>query len=123
MNPENSNSTKPRNGDCRDVIERIFNLYLEGNSYQQISNIFNKEKVLNKSWHDTDIEKIINNRIYMGDYEQYKRIAKKIGRDTVIYMNVVEPIITRAMWEECQKTQGARARHGHDFRINRADLR
>lgn len=38
----------------------------------------------------------------MGDYEQYKRIAKKIGRDTVIYMNVVEPIITRAMWEECQ---------------------
>jgi len=86
----------------RHIIERIFNLYLEGNSYQQISNIFNKEKVLNKSWYDTDIEKIINNRIYMGDYEQYKRIAKKIGRDTVIYMNVVEPIITRAMWEECQ---------------------
>ena len=41
--------------------------------------------MLNKSWYDTDIEKIINNRIYMGDYEQYKRIAKKIGRDTVIY--------------------------------------
>lgn len=58
--------------------------------------------MLNKSWYDTDIEKIINNRIYIGDYEQYKRIAKKIGRDTVIYMNVVEPIITRAMWEECQ---------------------
>lgn len=52
----------------RHIIERIFNLYLEGNSYQQISNIFNKEKVLNKSWYDTDIEKIINNRIYMGDY-------------------------------------------------------
>lgn len=62
----------------RHIIERIFSLYLEGNSYQQISNIFNKEKVLNKSWYDTDIEKIINNRIYMGDYEQYKRIAKKL---------------------------------------------
>ncbi|MGM9877856.1 MAG: recombinase family protein [Bacilli bacterium] len=84
------------------IVERIFNLYLNGNSYQQISNIFNKEELLNKTWYDTDIEKIINNRIYMGDYEQYKRIAKKIGRDTVIYMNVVEPIITRAMWEECQ---------------------
>ena len=94
----------------RHIIERIFNLYLEGNSYQQISNIFNKEKVLNKSWHDTDIEKIINNRIYMGDYEQYKRIAKKIGRDTVIYMNVVEPIITRAMWEECQTQKLANQR-------------
>ena len=94
----------------RHIIERIFNLYLEGNSYQQISNIFNKEKVLNKSWYDTDIEKIINNRIYMGDYEQYKRIAKKIGRDTVIYMNVVEPIITRAMWEECQTQKLANQR-------------
>ena len=94
----------------RHIIERIFNLYLEGNSYQQISNIFNKEKVLSKSWYDTDIEKIINNRIYMGDYEQYKRIAKKIGRDTVIYMNVVEPIITRAMWEECQTQKLANQR-------------
>ena len=28
------------------VIERIFNMYLEGKSYQQISNIFNEEKVL-----------------------------------------------------------------------------
>ena len=46
----------------------------------------------------------------MGDYEQYKRIAKKIGRDTVIYMNVVEPIITRAMWEECQTQKLANQR-------------
>ena len=28
----------------RHIVERIFNLYLEENSYQQISNIFNKEK-------------------------------------------------------------------------------
>ena len=38
------------------------------------------------------------------------RIAKKIGRDTVIYMNVVEPIITRAMWEECQTQKLANQR-------------
>lgn len=60
------------------VIERIFKLYLEGKSFQQISNIFNKEKLLNpKKWKDTTIQKIIDNKIYMGDYEQYKRIAKK----------------------------------------------
>lgn len=33
----------------------------------------------------------------MGDYEQYKRIKHKIGKDPIIYMNVVDPIISRAM--------------------------
>ena len=39
----------------------------------------------------------------MGDYEQYKRIGKKNNIDPIVYMNVVEPIISRAMWEECQR--------------------
>ena len=86
------------------IIERIFKMYLEGKSFQQISNVFNKEKLLNpKKWKDTTIQKIIDNKIYMGDYEQYKRIAKKENKKPVIYMNVVEPIISRAMWEECQR--------------------
>ncbi len=86
------------------IIERIFKMYLEGKSFQQISNIFNEEKLLNpKKWKDTTIQKIIDNKIYMGDYEQYKRIAKKENKEPVIYMNVVEPIISRAMWEECQR--------------------
>lgn len=41
-------------------------MYLEGKSYQAISNIFNEEKVLcpeKKLWKDSTIEKIINNRI------------------------------------------------------------
>ena len=60
------------------IIERIFKMYLEGKSFQQISNIFNEEKILYpKKWKDTTIQKIIDNKIYMGDYEQYKRIAKK----------------------------------------------
>jgi len=85
------------------VIERIFKMYLEGKSFQQISNIFNDEKVLApKPWKDTTIQKIIDNKIYMGDYEQYKRIAKNENIKPVIYMNVVEPIISRAVWEECQ---------------------
>lgn len=86
------------------IIEIIFKMYLEGKSFQQISNVFNEEKLLNpKKWKDTTIQKIIDNKIYMGDYEQYKRIAKKENKEPVIYMNVVEPIISRAMWEECQR--------------------
>ena len=78
-------------------------MYLEGKSYQQIANIFKEEKVLApKKWKDSNIQKILENRIYMGDYEQYKRIGKMQGKEPIIYMNVVEPIISRAMWEEAQ---------------------
>ncbi len=83
----------------KDIVVRIFNMYLEGKSYQQISNTLNKEKVLApKHWRDTTIMKIIDNKVYMGDYEKGKSNTK----DTLVYMNVVEPIISRAMWEEAQ---------------------
>ena len=83
----------------KDVVIRIFNMYLEGKSYQQISNTLNKEKVLYpKHWRDTTIMKMIDNKVYMGDYEKGKSNTK----DTIVYMNVVEPIISRAMWNEAQ---------------------
>ena len=99
----------------KDVIIRIFNMYLEGKSYQQIANILKEEKVLApKQWRDSTIQKILENRVYMGDYEQYKRIGKLQSIEPIIYMNVVEPIISRAMWEEAQlqkeKNQRAYAR-------------
>ena len=83
----------------KDIVIRIFNMYLEGKSYQQISNTLNKEKVLSpKHWRDTTIMKIIDNKIYMGDYEK----GKCGNKEPVVYMNVVEPIISRAMWQEAQ---------------------
>ena len=88
----------------KDVILRIFNIYLEGKSFQTIANILNEEKVLTpKNWTDATIEKIINNKIYGGDYERYKRVAKEQGIETVVYHDVVEPIITRAMYEDVQR--------------------
>ena len=87
----------------KDIVLRIFELYLEGKSYQTISNILNEEKVLspnNKKWCDSTIDRIINNKIYMGDYERYKYDTDK---KTELFVDVVPPIITRAMWEEVQK--------------------
>ena len=87
----------------KDIVLRIFELYLEGKSYQAISNILNEEKVLspgNKKWCDSTIDRIINNKIYMGDYERYKYDTNK---ETELFVDVVPPIITRAMWEEVQK--------------------
>ena len=87
----------------KDVVVRIFEMYLEGKSYQTIANILNKEKVLYpqvKKWIDSSVNRIINNKIYMGDYERYKYDN---DRETELFMDVVPPIITRAMWEEVQK--------------------
>ena len=84
------------------IIKRVFDLYLQGKTFLQISNIFNGEKVLNKNWKDTHIERIINNRLYMGDYEMYKRLKEWKNVEPVIYMNVVDPIVPRYIWEECQ---------------------
>ena len=90
----------------KDVVIRIYNMYLEGKSYQEISNTFNSEKVLfpqKKKWRDVDIERIINNRIYMGDYERYKKSKKNSDIEPIIYYDVVEPIISRGMWEDTQR--------------------
>ena len=87
----------------KDIVVRIFEMYLEGKSYQTIANTLNKEKVLypeKKNWIDSTIDRIINNKIYIGDYERYKYDNDK---ETETYMDVVPPIITRAMWEEVQK--------------------
>ena len=47
----------------KDIIIRIFNMYLEGKSYQTIANILNQEKVLSpKRWDDSTVEKMINNK-------------------------------------------------------------
>lgn len=82
----------------KDIVIRIFNLYFEGNSYSTIANIFNKEKVLYKTdWRDVRILKILSNEIYKGDYVSGKTLNKP-----VYYENVVEPIVSKELWENCQ---------------------
>ena len=82
----------------KDIVIRIFNLYFEGNSYSTIANIFNKEKVLDKTdWRDVRILKILSNEIYKGDYVSGKTLNKP-----VYYENVVEPIVSKELWENCQ---------------------
>ena len=73
-------------------------IYFEGNSYQTISNLYNKEKVLGKTnWRDSTINHIITNELYKGDYLHGKRTKKP-----TYYENVVEPLISKELWEECQ---------------------
>jgi len=82
----------------KDQVIRIFNLYYQGNSYQTISNLYNKEKVFGKTnWKDSTILKIIENPIYKGDFIHGKRT-----KNPTYYEDVVEPLISKELWEECQ---------------------
>ena len=82
----------------KDIVIRIFDLYYNGLSYKKISNLFNEEKVLGRdNWRDTTITTILENEIYKGDFVHGKRT-----KHPTYYENVVEPIISKEMWAECQ---------------------
>ena len=82
----------------KDIVIRIFDLYYNGYSYQKISNLFNEEKVLGKdNWRDSTIVGIIENEIYKGDF-----IHGKKTKHPTYYEDVVEPIISKEMWADCQ---------------------
>ena len=91
----------------KDVVVRIFELYYNGNSYQTISNILNEEQVLGKTnWRDSTITAILENEVYKGDFVHGKRT-----KHPTYYENVVEPIVSKEMWEDCQaqKKKNSRA--------------
>ena len=90
----------------KDIVVRVFDLYLEGKSHQKIANIYNKENVLGKTWRDSTIQKILSNEIYKGDYIHGKRT-----KHPTYYENVVEPLVNKEKWESCQYQKLRNARH------------
>ena len=82
----------------KDIAIRIFELYHTGHSYQKIANILTEEHVLGKDhWRDSTIHNIINNEVYKGDFVHGKR-----GKHPTYYKNVVEPLVSEEMWDDCQ---------------------
>ncbi|MCI8347066.1 MAG: hypothetical protein HFJ12_03850 [Bacilli bacterium] len=91
----------------KDIIIRIFDLYLEGKSYQTIANIYNEEQVLDKiNWRDSTINHIMTNELYKGDYVHGKRT-----KHPTYYENVVEPLVSKQKWDDCQYQKLRNARH------------
>ncbi len=91
----------------KDIVIRMYDLYLEGKSYQAIANIYNKEQVLGKTnWKDSTIGKIMTNELYKGDYLHGKKT-----KNPTYYENVVEPIVSKEKWDNCQYQKKRNARH------------
>ena len=82
----------------KDIVIRIFDMYYNGLSYKKISNVLNEEKVLGKdNWRDSTIMGIVENEIYKGDFVHGKKT-----KHPTYYEDVVEPIISKEMWADCQ---------------------
>ena len=74
--------------------------------YKKISNILNEEKVLDKTnWRDSTILNILENPIYKGDFIHGRRTKKP-----TYYFDVVEPLVSKEYWEECQVHQKKKSR-------------
>ena len=83
-----------------EVVKRIFDLYVKGNSVCSIVKTFNEEKVLNRNWRTTSIDNMLSNYIYVGDYQHRKRIKDE---ETQTFKNVCPAIIDRKTFEIVQK--------------------
>ncbi len=83
------------------IVREIVELYLKNKSAQTISEIINKKYGDMKELSSTNIERMVKNRLYSGDF-QSKTMSKEQGKD-VIFPNVVEPIIDKKTWELLQK--------------------
>lgn len=90
----------------KDIVIDMFNKYISGWSYQRIMNYLNENNILNKNWRYSMIEQTISNRIYCGDFTLHK------GKpDEIIYENVIEGLISKDMWMDCQKQKGRNSRN------------
>lgn len=58
-----------------EVIRRIFDLYIKGIAANAITKLLNEEKVLNRKWIPTLVDRILSNEIYIGNYVHRKTVS------------------------------------------------
>ena len=104
------------NEDEAKIVREIFELCASGKTYFQISNILkekypkvissirkdketNEEKITYRSWTDSSISCILNNKSYMGTYEYRKSLDNK---ETIEIKNVVPKIVSEDLFNDCQ---------------------
>ncbi len=86
----------------KNLVIKIYELYLQGNSAKYIVNYLNNEKIylpniISKNWNEGQVYRILKNRVYIGDMVQGTYTGKE-----VIVKNTHEPIIDEKMFFEVQ---------------------
>lgn len=107
-----------------ELVQRIFNLYMQGYGFQKIANILNEDKVPTFSgsiWHKTTIDHIINNYNYTGnlilqktyrvDYLSKKKKRNRGEVSQYLVEDSHEPIIPLETFMYCQELKNQRSVH------------
>lgn len=85
----------------KELVNRIFDLYIDGKSYFKIANQFNQENVPTKRgghWASATVKSIINNPLYVGKV-RYGVQDKNKDKAFTVDGNDIEPIISFEKWE------------------------
>ena len=85
----------------RELVNRIFDLYIDGKSYFKIAHQFNQENVPTKRgghWASSTVKSIINNPLYVGKV-RYGVQDKNKDKSFIVDGNDIEPIISPEKWE------------------------
>lgn len=85
-------------------VKRIFELSKQGLSIRNIVDTLIEENsyLKNGKWHLNRVQKILDNKIYIGIFEYGKYRRKK--QDCLVVENYCEPIITKELWEATRRT-------------------
>ena len=89
------------------IVQKIFAEYLDGKPSNQIAKELTENNVLNKVWHDTTIGKILENRIYIGEYIEHKKTPNK---PQIIHYNMAPMIIDRETFARAQEEKNKNSR-------------
>ncbi len=82
------------------LVNKIFDLYIEGKSYFKIAQLFNKENVPTKrggNWSAATIKSIISNPLYIGKI-RYGVHKKNKDRSFTVKSNGIESIVSKKKW-------------------------
>ena len=85
----------------KELVNKIFNLYIDGKSYHKIALEFNMENVPTKRgghWASSTVKSIINNPLYVGKV-RYGVKTKNKDKSFTVDGNNIEPIISEEKWE------------------------
>lgn len=96
----------------KDIVNRIFNMYLEGNSMLKIAKILNQEKVPTKRggyWSQSTIKSILTNPLYIGKIRY--GVNKKIQNKSFVVDGVQEQIIDEETFNRVQEIISKRKKY------------
>lgn len=91
-----------------EVVKKIFDLYVKGRSANSITKLLNDEKLLNRNWTVTHIDRILSNEIYIGNYVYRKTIKNSLSE---VFEGIAPQIIDKEIFELAQAQKHKNLKH------------